>query len=55
MKLQNRIGQLVGRRARKARNCKPMLEVVEPRIVMTAGFIQGYVLTRSRWESRAPG
>ncbi len=44
MKLHNRIGQLVGRRARKAQDRKPMLEIFEPRIVMSTGFIQGYAL-----------
>ena len=44
MKLHNRIGHLVGRRARKAQDRKPMLEIFEPKIVMSSGFIQGFAL-----------
>ena len=50
MKLHHQVDRLAGHRTRKVQKRKPLVELFEPRILLTSpdGFLQGYVLTNSQ-------
>ena len=56
MKLHHQVDRLAGHRTRKVQKRKPLVELFEPRILLTSpdGFLQGYVLTNSQTPLTGP-